>query len=288
MKIRDFLRENKLSVGDNVSLLLEKLSIKDGRILNILEAEIGEKAKMSKSKGNVVDPETAVEKYGADTVRLYILFAAPPQQDFEWSEEGIQGVHRFLNRLWNFVTAQEEKFKEIHYTQRELRKVKVKAKEFRRKTHSILKNYIESVEQDFGFNTAVADIMKLFNELSAFIPSNPEEKKVFKESLDILLKMLFPFAPHIAEELWYRIGHKTLLAESGFPEVDPEALKVEELEIPVQVNGKLRGRIKIPYDASEETAKEKALQLERVKSLLKEKKPKRVIYVKNKLINIVV
>ncbi len=288
MKIRDFLRENQLSVGDNVLLLLRKLGIENEELLRKLESEIGESAKMSKSKMNVVDPELAVERYGADTVRLYILFAAPPEQDFEWSEEGIQGAFRFINRLWNFVVSREEELKGVSYTREELSSLGGEAREFRRKVHTILKNYLEDVEKRFQFNTAVAEIMKLFNEVSSFSPSEEEDFKALREAVEILLLMLSPIAPHVAEELWHRIGKESLILTEGVPRVDEGALTVEEVEIPVQINGKLRSRIRIPFGADRETALKIALSDRRVKSAVEGKEVRKVIYLPNRLMNIVV
>ncbi|WP_457600654.1 class I tRNA ligase family protein [Hydrogenivirga sp.] len=287
MKIGDFLKENQLSVGDNVIFLLEKLGIDRDRVLKRLESDIGETAKMSKSKANVVDPEEAVERYGADTVRLYILFAAPPEQDFEWTDEGIQGAYRFLNRLWNFVTEREEWLKETGYAREELRGVKGKAKELRRVIHQTIKEYLTDMEKRFQFNTAIAKIMKLLNELSDYEPEGEEGRKVVKEGTEVLLLLLSPIAPHISEELWHRLGHETLIALEPIPEPDEEALKVEKVEIPVQINGKLRAKVRIPYDADEETAREIALRDDKVKGYLNGKQVKKFVYVKNRLINIV-
>ncbi len=287
MKIRDFLRENQLSVGDNALLLLEKLRFEED-LLRRLEAEIGESAKMSKSKMNVVDPETAVARFGADTVRLYILFAAPPEQDFEWSEEGIQGAFRFLNRLWNFVVGREQELRETDYTREELADLQGEDREFRRRVHTILREYLNDVEERFQLNTAVAEIMKLFNEISSFSPRNEEGKKALREAVEILLLMLAPVAPHIAEELWHRIGKETLLLRESLPQVDEKALEVEEIEIPVQVNGKLRGRIRIPFGAEEDTVRRIALEDERIRSFVKGREIRKVVYVPNRLLNIVV
>ncbi len=288
MKIRDFLKENKLSIGDNMLLLLEKLGIDDKELIKKLEAKLGESAKMSKSKGNVVDPEEAIEKYGADTVRLYILFAAPPEQDFEWTEEGIQGAYRFLNRLWNFVTERERELRETKYTEDELRAAQGRSRELRRLVHQTIQDYQTDMEKRFQLNTAIAKLMKLLNELGSFEVRSDEERKVLKEAVEVLLLLLSPMAPHICEELWHRIGKETLIVRESFPKVDKEALRVEELEIPVQINGKLRARVRIPYGADEETVKGIVLQDEKVKGYLNGKEVKKFIYVKNKLVNIVV
>ncbi len=287
MKIKDFLRENQLSVGDNMILLLEKLGIKNEELVKKLESEIGENAKMSKSKGNVVDPEEAIEKYGADTVRLYILFAAPPEQDFEWTEEGIQGAYRFLNRLWNFVVEREGLLREVRYTREELKSAEGKAKDLRRLVHQTIRDYQTDMEKRFQLNTAIAKLMKLFNEISSFEIRNEMDRKVLKEAVEVLLLLLSPIAPHICEELWHRIGKETLIVRENFPEVDEEALKAEEVEIPVQINGKLRAKVRIPFGAEEDVVKSAVLDNEKVKNYIDGKRIRKFIYVKNKLVNIV-
>jgi len=287
MKIGDFLKERGLSVGDNARSLLEGLGLSE-KLAEKLELRIGEIAKMSKSKGNTVDPESAIRRYGADTVRLYILFAAPPEQDFEWKEEGIEGAHRFLNRLWKFVTEREEELKSTHYDIEELRSLGGKARKLRREVYATLRACIRDIEERYQLNTAIAKLMKLFNEMSTFKPESDGDRKALKEGVEILLLLLSPITPHICEELWHRIGKDTLIALEKLPAVDEEALAVEEVEIPVQVNGKVRARIKIPYGADRDTALRLALGEEKVRAYVGEKSIKRVIYVKSKLINIVV
>ncbi|NPA41550.1 MAG: class I tRNA ligase family protein [Aquificae bacterium] len=288
MKIKDFLRENQLSVGDNVSLLLEKLGFDKDRILKKLESEIGEVAKMSKSKGNTVDPEEAIELYGADTVRLYILFAAPPEQDFEWTEEGIQGAHRFLKRLWNFVSEKAPELRSVPYSREDFKDLPKREKELRRAIHETLRDYLKDMEKEYQFNTAIAKIMKLFNELSDYQPRGEQGLKVLKEGLEILLFMLSPITPHICDELWERLGNEEPLIKHPFPQIDESALEREEVEIPVQINGKVRTRIKIPFGADEETVRNIALKDSKVKNYLDGKEIKKFIYIKNKLVNIVI
>ncbi|AAC07608.1 class I tRNA ligase family protein [Aquifex aeolicus] len=288
MKIKDFLQENKISVGDNAIFLLEKLGIKDENLIKFLEREIGESAKMSKSKANVVDPEEAVEKYGADTVRLYILFAAPPEQDFEWTDEGIQGAYRFLQRYWNFVNKHLEKIKNLTYTVEELRNVQGKAKEVRREIHQTIADYRRDFEERYQFNTAIAKIMKLLNTLQDFSPQTEQDYKVLREGIETITLLLSPITPHIAEEVWEMLGNEGFIINQPIPEPDPEALKVEEIEIPVQVNGKLRARVKVPADADEETVKNIVLSDERVQKWVQGKEVKKFIYVKGKLVNVVV
>jgi len=287
MKIGEFLKENKISIGDNVHLILEKLGIENGDLLKTLESTLGETAKMSKSKGNIVDPEEAVRRWGADTVRLYILFAGPPDQDFEWTDEGIQGAYRFLNRLWNFVTEREDRLRGAKPDSEQLRKVGGKGRDLRREVHTCLRDYLRDMEDRFQLNTAVAQTMKLLNALSDFEPESDEDWLVLGEGVRILLLMLSPFTPHITEDLWQRIGGEGLIAEAGLPEVDEEALKKDRVEIPVQINGKVRSKVEVPVGADEEEVRSVALSDERVRKYTDGKKIKRFIYIKNRLINIV-
>lgn len=288
MKIGDFLRKNKLSIGDNAVLLLERFGLYDEKLVKELEAEIGESSKMSKSKGNVVDPEEAIEKYGADTVRLYILFAAPPEQDFEWTEEAIQGAYRFLNRLWSFVVEREVDLRTTFYTREDLRSAQGRARELRRLVHQTIRDYRIDVEKRLQFNTAIAKLMKLFNEITSFEVVSDTDRKVLKEALEVLLLLLSPIAPHICEELWHRIGNETLIVRESFPQVDEEALTIEEIEIPVQINGRLRAKVRIPYGAEDETVEEIVLGNDKVRGYIDGRKVRKFIYVKNKLVNIVV
>ncbi len=287
MKVKDFLIENKLSVGDNFRLLLERLGLFDEAYVKKIEGVVGEPAKMSKSKGNTVDPEEAIKRYGADTVRLYILFAGPVEKDFEWTEEGVQGAYRFLRRLWSLFFKHLDTIKPLSYSAKDFKNLKPQAKEIRRKAHQTLKKYLEDM-QELSFNTAIASIMELVNALQDFSPQEEEDYKVLKEALELTLFMLYPLAPHICEELWHRLGKEGLMIYHRFPEPDEEALKSEEIEIPVQVNGKLRAVIRVPLDEEEERVKRLALEDPRVARLLDGKQVKKVVYVKNKLINLVV
>ncbi len=287
MKVKEFLKENAISIGDNFVLLLEKLNLQDERYTKKIEQEIGEPAKMSKSKGNTVDPEEAIKKYGADTVRLYMLFAGPVEKDFEWTEEGVQGAYRFLRRLWNLFHQHIQGMKDATYNREEFANLSGNLKEIRHKTHQTLKKYLSSMK-DLSFNTAIASIMELLNMFQDFQPSDNLDYKVLRESLEAILFMLYPITPHICEELWQSLGYDRLMVFYPFPEPDEKALALEELEIPVQVNGKLRAIIRVPVDAEESTVKELALKDPRVSQWLNGKELKKVIYVKNKLLNLVV
>jgi leucyl-tRNA synthetase len=287
MTIGEFLKENKLSVGDNFKFLLERLGIYQEEFVKRVESAVGETAKMSKSKANTVDPEDMVNSYGADTVRLYILFAGPVEKDFEWTEEGLQGAHRFLKRLWSFFHENLERLRDLQYTREELSRVEGGARDVRKKAHQTLKKYLQDMEE-LSFNTAIAGIMELLNTLQDFKLETQADYKVLKEALELILFMLYPITPHICEELWNKLGNQKSMVFYTFPQPDPEALKEEEVEIAVQVNGKLRAVVKVPIDAQEDTVKSIVLAQEKVAKALENKKLQKVVYVKNKLINLVV
>ncbi len=286
MKIGDFLKDSSLSVGDNVSFLIEKLGM-DKELLRNIELRIGESAKMSKSKANTVDPEEAIREFGSDTVRLYILFTAPPENDFEWSEEGIKGAYRFLNRLWDFIIKHAKDLRGISYRREDFIKLNVRAKEKRRSVQLCLDKYLRDMEKGFQFNTAIASAMELLNELSEFSPQNEEDFKVLKEGIEILLLMLSPMAPHICEELWSRIGKNNLIVTERLPEVDKDALVREEFEIAVQINGKVRGRIKVREEDDEDTIIGKIKRDEKLSKYIDGRNVKKIVYIKNKLVNVV-
>lgn len=275
MKIKDFLKENKLSIGDNVRFLLEKLGKES--LENTIESKLGEAAKMSKSKANTIDPAIAIEKYGADTIRLYILFAAPPEQDFEWIETSIEGVHRFLKRVFNFVTSNISILKAEYDT-------KEKNKDLYYEINKCIQRYRKDLEK-YQFNTMIASAMELFNYLQDFKPSTDEDKYTLKEGVLTLLKMLYPMAPHITSELFEMIGYDE---EIKLPALDESALVKEKIDIPVQINGKLRSTITIPAGADESLALQTALQDDKIKKYIEGKEIRKVIFVRDKLLNIVI
>ncbi|MFA5113394.1 MAG: leucine--tRNA ligase [Candidatus Margulisiibacteriota bacterium] len=245
------------------NLLTQGMVVKDG-------------AKMSKSKGNVVDPDYIVERYGADTARLFILFASPPEKELEWSDQGVEGSFRFLNRVWRLVTEKSE----IRNSKLETnQKSEAENSKLLRKLHQTIKGVTEDIDR-FSFNTAIAKMMELTNTMYE-IPPSPQ-------SLAPLLVMLAPFAPHLAEELWHQLGNKDSVCSQPWPMYDAELAKESELTIAVQVNGKLRDTITVPADAKEELVKEKALASEKVKTNLAGKQVVKQIYIPQKLLNIVV
>ncbi len=258
-----------------LNLLTQGMVLKDG-------------SAMSKSKGNVVDPTELIEKYGADTVRVFILFAAPPEKELEWSDEGIEGAFRFLNRTWRIVNHYANKVKDItpKYNPEEL---SAEAKELRRMSHTTLKRVTIDIGERFHFNTAISAIMEHVNYLHTITESEDQTfMAVLKEALEILVITLSPFAPHLAEELWVILGNKAGIINNSWPKWEESALKQDEVTIVVQINGKVRSRIKIGSEASEEQVKQAALDDARIKSFLSGKTIQKVIIIPQKLVNIVV
>jgi len=256
------------------NLLTQGMVIKDG-------------AKMSKSKGNVVDPNFLIEKYGADTARLFSLFAAPPEKDLDWNDQGVDGSFRFLNRLWKLV---HECLGFINTpVPIDAPALSDEARALRRLVHKTIRKVTADIDERFHFNTAIAAIMELVNGIHAFTPKDlPENGPLLRESLVSTLLLLYPFVPHFCEELWESIGHAGGIEQAGWPAYDADAAADEELLIVVQVNGKLRGRITVAVGASEDAVKKSALADERVVQYLDGKSPRKVIYVPGKLLNIVV
>ena len=251
-------------------------------------------AAMSKSKGNVVTPGEIFNQYGIDATRVMILFASPPEVDMEWSDKGIEGASRFLNRVWRFVYQYHKLFQEKEHTSipKNTDTMNKDIKDLKRKIHQTIKKVTEDIEERFHFNTAISAIMELVNSLYSFdikvSQMSQEHKLVFKDAIETTIKLLNPIAPHFCEELWHEIGYKKSLYLEPWPEYNIEALKEEEILIIVQINGKLRDKIKILSNISEEDIKGKVLKLPKVKKWINNKKIDKIIYVSGKLLNIVV
>lgn len=259
-------------------LLAQGMVLKDG-------------AKMSKSKGNIVDPDDMLNRYGADTTRLFILFAAPPEKELEWSDSGIEGAHRFLHRVWNLAQELKDVLLPIGAGAKIEGNLSKEAKELRYKEHYTIKKITEDIEAKYQFNTAIAAIMELVNEIQdkkSKLLSNKKDLEVLSSSWSTVLITLYPMAPHICEELWAQMGYKNHLAQCAWPEYDENALKKEEVLIVVQVNGKLRGRITAPADISKKELEQLALSNENVEKHIQNKKIKKIIVIPGKLVNIVV
>ncbi|MDD4170433.1 MAG: class I tRNA ligase family protein, partial [Desulfotomaculaceae bacterium] len=267
---------NLVSVQEPFSnLLTQGMVLKDG-------------VKMSKSKGNVISPEEIVARYGADTARLFILFAAPPDRDLEWSDQGVEGCFRFLNRVWRLVAPLADALKKVPRGVPGTNLVGVN-REMRRVTHNTIKRVTEDIGARFNFNTAVSAIMELVNALYQFkeIPETDRDPAVLRESIEVLLILLAPFAPHITEEIWEAIGHEVSIHRQIWPVYDPLAAKEDEITIVVQTNGKVRERLLVPAGLSAEELRDRVLQESRVQQLLEGKKVIKVIPVPGKLVNIV-
>ena len=254
------------------NLLTQGMVIKDG-------------SKMSKSKGNVVSPEEIIKKYGADTARLFILFAAPPERDLEWSDQGVEGAWRFIQRVWRIILSYADKVKENPTFD-----VKALTKE-EKELFRILNVTIEKVTEDIGtrgtFNTAISSIMELVNAFYVFKDGNLNAG-LAREVVINLIKLLAPFAPHVTEELWQQIGQTGSVHHTTWPTFDPKATIADEVEVVVQVNGKLRSKIMVSSSATREAQQEIALADEKIKGLIEGKTIVKVISVPKKLVNIVV
>jgi leucyl-tRNA synthetase len=231
-------------------------------------------AKMSKSKGNVVDPDELIDRYGADTARLFSLFAAPPEKDLDWNQQGVEGMYRFLNRFWTLVC-------QLTAT----KKGASNDKEMRQKLHQAIKKMTDDMER-FHFNTVIAALMELLND--AVRLKDKMSADCALELARVMIVCLSPFAPHLCEELWGRLSREDCLADQSWPEIDPAFLHREEVTIVVQVNGRLRGRLLVASGSEEERVKEEALKDDKVLAHIDGKTLRKVIYVPDKLMNIVV
>jgi leucyl-tRNA synthetase len=248
----------------------------------------GRLEKMSKSKRNVVDPEYLIEKYGADTARIFCLFAAPPEKDLDWSDQGVEGSFRFLNRVWRLFFEQVSRLRNAASPPIGT-SVEGDAKLLRQKTHKTIKKVTEDIER-FHFNTAISAIMELVNEIYGSEVKNRDDdisRRLMREAIETTVVLLSPFVPHFAEELWEALGNKESVIQRAWPDYDPEAVLEDEVLIVVQVNGKVRDRITVPASYGEEEIKAWALKSERIQKLVEGKAIKRVILVPQKLVNIV-
>ena len=262
--------------------------------------QVGNIEKMSKSKSNGVDPQTLIDRYGADTVRLFTMFAAPPDQSLEWSDSGVEGSHRFLKRLWKLVYTfvQEDRIQEDKANPSDITTIKKRnltddQKALRRKTHETLQKVTHDYSKRYTFNTAIAAVMELSNAVRDFEDYSDQGRQVIKEALEFSVLMLSPIAPHVAEMLWQALGEKqTTLRQSihleSWPTLDEEALTRSSIQIVIQVNGKLRAKINVAIDEKQEAIKTMALADDTIQRFIGEKEVKKVIVVPGKLVNIVI
>ncbi|HOA40373.1 MAG TPA: leucine--tRNA ligase [Halanaerobiales bacterium] len=246
-------------------------------------------AKMSKSKGNVVDPNEIIAKYGADTARLFILFAAPPEKDLEWSDAGVEGSERFLNRVWRLVADNIEDLRGKSVQDIELAALNKNEKELYQQLNISIKRVTEDLNTRMNFNTAISAIMELSNGIYHYLNESREKNyDLLKLVIDKLLLLLSPFAPHMSAELWEQLGNQGSIHEEAWPSYDEEALKKDEVTIVVQINGKVRDRLEVSADIEEAELRELVLAREKVKEYVGGKELVKFIVIPKKLVNIVV
>ena len=268
------MRDFGLSAADEpfTNLLTQGMVLKDG-------------AKMSKAKGNTVDPQELIEKYGADTVRLFMMFTAPPERALEWSDDGVQGMSRFLKRFWRAVQG--------HAAEGDALAVNADAlndgqRDLRRKTHHTIAKVSDDIGRRYTFNTAIAATMELLNAVSEFEVNTGEDRAVVREALEAVVLVLSPIVPHICHELWHVLGHASAPVNESWPTFDASALEQDMVEIIVQVNGKLRGRISVATDADRDSISAMALADKNVQRFVADKEVRKTIVVPGRLVNVVV
>jgi leucyl-tRNA synthetase len=257
------------------NLLTQGMVLKDG-------------AKMSKSKGNTVDPQEMIAKYGADTVRLFILFAAPPTQDLEWSDSGLEGSYRFVNKIYRLVSNFISEAQSHTVASLNIDTLTKAQKDIRQKTHQTLNKITDDMSRRHSFNTAIAALMELSNALAKFTATDEQSMAVRRESIDITIKSLSPITPHICHYLWNALGNEAAIINEAWPKVDETALVQDEVQIVVQVNGKLRAKLMLSADMDKAQVESQALTDENVAKFTEGKNVVKVIVVPNKLVNIVV
>lgn len=260
------------------NLLTQGMVLKDG-------------AKMSKSLGNVVSPEEIIENYGADTARLFILFAAPPERDLDWSDQGVEGSFRFLNRVWRLVTGLASQIQDVCEVPLSQNELSSEDRSLRSLVHKTIQKVTVDIKERFNFNTAISAIMELVNGLYHYCEQIPEarrNKQVLREGVTNLLILLSPFAPHIASELWEQLGMPGDVHAQKWPEPDPAALVTEKITIVVQVNGRVRDRVEVPAGIDPEEMKKVALAQPKIQEILSDKELVKVICVPERLVNLVV
>jgi leucyl-tRNA synthetase len=269
------LRDEGLLVCDEPfkKLLTQGMVLKDG-------------SKMSKSKGNTVDPQGLIDQYGADTVRLFIMFAAPPEQSLEWSDSGVEGAFRFLKRLWKQAYLHCEAGASTKPLDKQALTQEQQA--VRRQLHLAIQKATDDFGRRYTFNTVIAANMELINTLAKFTDDSDNGKAIRQEVLEASVLMLSPIVPHICHQLWLDLGHQEAVVSASWPEVDASALEQDTLELVLQVNGKLRSKMSVSVNASKEEIEAMALSDEQVKRFIEDQPVKKVIVVPKKLVNIVV
>jgi len=270
------LRDEGLVEGDEPfkSLLTQGMVLNDG-------------AKMSKSLGNTVDPEEMIKNYGADTVRLFMMFTAPPEQSLEWSDKAINGSFRFLKRLWSSVQSRKDQITGIDDLDKQ-DNLSDKQKGLMRKTHQTIAKVSDDIGRRYTFNTAIAAVMELVNELNAFEINDDVDKKVVKEAIKAIILLLSPIVPHICNRLWLDLGYDSSIIDESWPTHNPELMVQENVEIVIQVNGKLRSKITVDQSIDDKALEELVMMDEKIKKYTDGHTVKKIIIVPKKLVNIVI
>ncbi len=268
------MRDEGLLKSDEpfTNLLTQGMVLKDG-------------AKMSKSKGNTVDPQALIDQYGADTVRLFTMFASPPEQSLEWSDAGVEGAYRFLKRLWKLAYDHVQKGQTAKLDQTKLTDAE---RNLRRKIHSTILKVNDDIGRRYTFNTAIAAVMEMINAMTQSDNDSDNGRAILQEGLETAVLLLSPIVPHITNEIWHALGYEELIVDAAWPKADQAALEQDEIQLIVQVNGKLRGRVRVPVEATDELIQEQALADENVGRFVEGKTIRKVIIVPGKLVNIVV
>ncbi|MBZ0333123.1 leucine--tRNA ligase [Marinobacter sp. AL4B] len=246
--------------------------------------EIGGVTKMSKSKNNGIDPQSIIDEHGADTVRLFMMFAAPPEQSLEWSDSGVEGAHRFLKRLWRIVHEHTSKGEAPALDVASLTDAQ---KDLRRKTHETIAKVSDDISRRLTFNTSIAATMELLNEVSKLGDDEPQSRAVRQEALDVAVLVLSPIVPHICHQLWHALGHSETVVDASWPVADESAMVRSEIEVVLQVNGKVRAKQSVPADISKGDLEKMALENENVQRFTEGKTVRKVIVVPGKLVNVV-
>ena len=271
------MRDEGLLVNDEPfsNLLTQGMVLKDG-------------SKMSKSKGNTVDPQGLIEEYGADTARLFMMFAAPHTQSLEWSDAGVEGAHRFLKRVWTRVHQHLDALQGQSVVALDVDALNKEQKELRKQLHSTIAKISDDVGRRYTFNTAIAAVMELINALYKFNDNSEQGRAVMQEALESCVLLMSPIVPHITHELWKHLGHDTAIIDQVWPKADEAAMVQDEIQIIIQVNGKLRARIAVASSASKEQIEQAALADENVQRFIEDKTVVKIIVVPGKLVNVVV
>ncbi len=270
------MRDAGMSASDEpfMNLLTQGMVLKDG-------------AKMSKSRGNTVDPQELIDKYGADTVRLFVIFAAPPSHNLEWSDSAVEGSYRFINKLWRLVESHAGHGM-AHRDGMAPEGLGPGQTELRRKTHETIKRVTDSMGRRYAFNTAVASNMELVNAIADFEDPSPTGRKVCQEALEAVVRMLAPILPHVCHVLWHRLGHEEPVYRTAWPSLDSSALKREVVEMVVQVNGKKRGTVSVPAGMDNNGIEQAARDNENVLRFIENREITKVVVVPGRIVNIVV